>query len=566
MKINSLKYNTSTSISILLGLFPVLFFVYYVWQHTINVPFLDDNLYYTKAVLDIEKSKSLSESFWIFMRQHTITEHKTPVSRLAAWLIYKFTGTLNFFTFAQIGNLTLFGILFLFWRFFQKHAWNIAYFLPIPFLLFQMQTFENQFWMGCAWLYYPIGLWQMVTFYFLSYQKPRYFLYALCSAVFVTFIFSNGMFVFFPATLLLIYQKRYKALGIMAVIAAVCLAVYFSNYKPSPIVPPAFSIPNILTGFVLMLGSYMDVQDFHEISPFTATLVGFIIIGFLIYGGIWLLRRYFKFLPKESSEKESDILFLVASMIALCMSAGAVAYSRYTGEHGFEEMFASRYRFMSVLLMCLAYLFSLLLTKGTFRKIILATFLPLTIFLYAYSYYFWHDYNVYYRERLVSAVFNFKYHNSWVLYPFDNDWTAQVDVVNVEAIKQGIYRLPTLPFTNFQDAINKDSVQIISNLAFTLEQKKDRFILKNETLDVENPLEIEQNIILKSRKNTYLLPLKRQKNRSKKNYFLNGNLFWKGFETDILKNTFIPDEYNIGLLKIQDGRYDIQYSNLKIKL
>jgi hypothetical protein len=561
-----MKTNASKYITILLGLTPILFFVYYVWQYTINVPFLDDNLYYTKAVVDVNKSQSLSEAFWIFMRQHTITEHKTPVSRLVAWLLYKITGTLNFFTFAQIGNLTLFGILFLFWRFFQKHAWNIVYFLPIPFLLFQMQTFENQFWMGCAWLYYPIGLWQMVTFYFLSYQKPRYFLYAMLSAVFVTFIFSNGMFVFFPATLLLIYQKRYKALGIMAVVAAVCLTVYFSNYKPSPIVPPAFSIPNILTGFVLMLGSYMDVQDFHKISPITATTVGFIIIGFLIYGGVWLLRRYFKFLPKESSEKESDILFLVASMIALCMSAGAVAYSRYTGEHGFEEMFASRYRFMSILLMCLAYLFSLLLTKGTFRKIVLATFLPLTVFLYAYSYYFWHDYNVYYRERLVSAAFNFKYHNSWVLYPFDNDWTAQVDVVNVEAINTGVYQLPILPFTPFQEAINKDSVEKISDLHFILEQKKDRFILKNETLDVENPLKVEQNIVLKSKKNTYLLPLNRQKNKSKKDLLFHGNLFWKGFETDILKNTFIPDEYTVGLLKIQDGKYEIQFSNLKVKL
>jgi hypothetical protein len=536
-----MKTNASKYITILLGLTPILFFVYYVWQYTINVPFLDDNLYYTKAVVDVNKSQSLSEAFWIFMRQHTITEHKTPVSRLVAWLLYKITGTLNFFTFAQIGNLTLFGILFLFWRFFQKHAWNIVYFLPIPFLLFQMQTFENQFWMGCAWLYYPIGLWQMVTFYFLSYQKPRYFLYAMLSAVFVTFIFSNGMFVFFPATLLLIYQKRYKALGIMAVVAAVCLTVYFSNYKPSPIVPPAFSIPNILTGFVLMLGSYMDVQDFHKISPITATTVG-------------------------SSEKESDILFLVASMIALCMSAGAVAYSRYTGEHGFEEMFASRYRFMSILLMCLAYLFSLLLTKGTFRKIVLATFLPLTVFLYAYSYYFWHDYNVYYRERLVSAAFNFKYHNSWVLYPFDNDWTAQVDVVNVEAINTGVYQLPILPFTPFQEAINKDSVEKISDLHFILEQKKDRFILKNETLDVENPLKVEQNIVLKSKKNTYLLPLNRQKNKSKKDLLFHGNLFWKGFETDILKNTFIPDEYTVGLLKIQDGKYEIQFSNLKVKL
>ena len=561
MKILNLK-----NLSIIVGITPILFFIYYVWQYTINIPFLDDNLYYTKAVVDVNKSQSFTETFKIFMRQHTITEHKTPVSRIAAFLIYKITGKLNFFTFAQIGNFTLFGILFLFWRFFRKHAWNIVYFLPIPFLLFQMQTNENQFWMGCAWLYYPIGLWQMTTFYLLSYQKPRYFIFAMLSAIFVTFIFSNGMFVFFPATLILLYQKRYKDLGIMVLIAMVCLLVYFSSYTPSPIVPPAFSIPNILTGFVLMLGAYVDVQELHNLSPFTATAVGLVILGFLTYGGIWLLNRYFKNSQTENSSKTSDILFIVASMIALCMSAGAVAYSRYTGEHGFEEMFASRYRFMSVLLMCLAYLFSLLLTKNTIRKVVLAIFLPITMALYVYSYYYWHDYNVLYRERLAAAAFNFKFHNSWVLYPFDNDWTKQVDVVNIEAIKTGVYQLPSLPFTPFQEAINNDNVQYISDLSLKLEEKKDRFILKNETLNVENPLEISQNIILKSNRNTYLLPLIRERNRSKKEYFLNQNVFWKGFEANILKNTFIPDEYTIGLLKVQDGKYEIKYSNLKIRL
>jgi hypothetical protein len=388
----------------------------------------------------------------------------------------------------------------------------------------------------------------------------------MLSAIVVTFIFSNGMFVFFPATLMLIYKKRYKDLGIMALVAVVCLMIYFSNYTPSTINPPSFSIPNILTGFVLMIGSYVDVQQFHQYSLITATLVGLIILGFLTYGGIWLLRRYFNNNPKETTAKESDILFLISSMIALCMSAGAVAYSRYTGEHGFDEMFVSRYRFMSILLISLTYLFSLLLTKGAIRKAILAIFSPILMFLCAYSYYIWHDYNVYYRERLVAGTFNFKFHNSWVLYPFDNDWTNQVDVVNIEAIKTGVYQLPTLPFTQFQEEINKDTIQNVKDLAFTLTQKKDRFVLKNETLNVEKPIEIEQNIVLKSKRNTYLLPLIRQRNKSKRDLIFHQNLFWKGFECDILKNTFIPDEYTVGLLKVQDGKYEIQYSDLKLKL
>jgi hypothetical protein len=201
-----------------------------------------------------------------------------------------------------------------------------------------------------------------------------------------------------------------------------------------------------------------------------------------------------------------------------------------------------------------------------FRKVVLSLFLPLTIFLYAYSYYFVHEYNINFRERLVAATFNFKFHDSWVLYPFDNDWTSQVDIANEEAIKTGVYQLPTLYFTQFQDKINAEIVSNKHHLPLKIEQRKDRFIIVNETLSVENPLSVGLNIVLKSNKNTYLLPLRRQRNRGRKDMLFHGNYFWKGFETDILKNTFLPDDYTIGLLRIENGKYNIEYSDLKIRL
>jgi len=563
MKFNALKY-----LSILLGIAPILFFVYYVWQYTINVPFLDDTLYYTKCIVDVEKTNSIVDKFWIFMKQHTITEHRTPVSKFIAWLIHKFTDKLNYIILAHLGNLALFGMMFLFWRFFKKHTWNILYFLPIPYLLFQMQTYENQFWTICNWTYYPIGLLQMVVLYLLSYKRENNLLYAILVAILATFTFSNGMFVFLPVGIVLIYQKRYKDLGFFFVVGIACVALYFSNYKPSPIAPHVFSVLNLLRGFLLMLGAFVDIQSYHQLSEFTSTFLGIIILLLMAFGGFLLFKNYIQKSDIQTfNTKNEDFLFIISSMIVLCMSAAAVAYSRFSGQNGFEEMFVSRYRFISVTLLCLGYLFALsLINKENFKRLLLVVFLPITIFLYTYSYYFQYQNNVNFREKLVAGVFNFKYHNSWVLYPFDNDWTYPVDVANVEAIKMGIYQLPTLPFTQFQEAINEDIVQNIKDLSFKLTEKKDRFILKNETLNVENPLKIGQNIVLKSKQNTYLLPLNRQRNKSRKDFIFHQNLFWKGFETDILKNTFIPDEYTIGLLKVQDGKYEIQYSNIKIKL
>lgn len=554
--------------AIFLMLCPVIFFGYYVWNYTINIPFLDDSLYYTKCLVDVEKSDSMVDKFWIFMKQHTITEHRTPVSKFAAWLVYKFTGKFNYSVLAHLGNLALFGMMFLFWRFFQKHAWSVLYFLPIPFLIFQMQTYENQFWTICSWTYYPIGLMQMVVLYFLSYQKKNNLIYATLIAILVTFTFSNGMFVFLPASLVLIYQKRYKEFGFLLVIGVACVALYFSDYKPSPIAPREFSFMNLLRGFLLMLGAYVDVQSFHQVSAITSTLFGIVILSLMTLGGFKLLKNYIQNSDNQKLNIENrDYLFIVSSMIALCMSGGAVAYTRFSGDNGFEEMFVSRYRFISVTLFCLGYLFALLLIrKEEGKRILLVVLFPITSALYVYSYYFLHHNNVNFREKLVAGAFNFKYHNSWVLYPFDDDWTHQVDVVNLEAIKMGIYELPQLPFSKFQEAIYNDTVNNVRDLALTIEHKKDRFTLKNGTINVENPLKIEQNVVLKSERNTYLLPLTRFRNKSKKNFLSNQNLFWRGFETDILKNTFVPDEYTIGLLKVQDGKHEIQYSDMKIKL
>ena len=205
-----------------------------------------------------------------------------------------------------------------------------------------------------------------------------------------------------------------------------------------------------------MLGAYVDVQSYHQFSIFTSTFLGIIILSLMTIGGFLLFKNYNqKFDNQTINAKNEDCLFIIASMIVLRMSAAAVAYSRYSGQYGFEEMFVSRYRFISVTLLCLSYLFALsLINNENFRRLLLVV-LPLTSFLYVYSYYFLHYNNVNFREKLVAGVFNFKYHNSWVLYFFDNDWTYLVDVVNLKVIKMGVYQLPTLPFTQFQEAIIK---------------------------------------------------------------------------------------------------------------
>jgi len=547
----------------LLGIAPIIFFIVYVGKYTINIPFLDDSLYYTDCLLNVNKSKSLSETFWIFMKQHTITEHRTPISKFTAWLIYKTTGSLNYTILAHLGNFFLGGMLWLFWRFFKKQNWHIAYFLPIPFLIFQMQTYENQFWTICNWTYYPIGFLQMVVLYYLSYQAKHHFRYAILFAVLATFTFSNGMFVFLPALLVLLFQKRYKETGFFTGVGIACVALYFSTYKPSPIAPHQFSLTNLLKNFILLLGDYFDVQDYHAVAYLTCSLVGIALLGLTLYGCMLLASSYFKLNIKAFSEKTSlflaDITFLSSSLICLLLSGAAVAYSRYTGVNGYEEMFTSRYKFISVTLLCLAYFLVLLVSNKQGKRLVLSLFLPLTIILYTYSYYWNHEGNINYRERLTTAVFNFEEHQSWTLYAVDNDWTKPIDDITKKAIETGVYQLPTTIITPYKAAILKADTTQVTTIPFTIEDKGYYYLFQNETLETGNPLEIATNLVLTSAKDTYLLPIRRRRNRGKKDMLLYGNYFEKGFMVDIYKHTFHPAVYSLGLLRIQNGVAKVQY-------
>ncbi|MFC0185195.1 hypothetical protein SAMN04515674_112128 [Pseudarcicella hirudinis] len=558
MKPYLLKY-----ITYIVAAFPAGFFIWYVGRYTVNIPFLDDNLYYTDCILAVNKSKSIAEAFWIFMKQHTITEHRTPVSKFVAYLIYKFTGSLNYTILAHLGNLFLGGLLFFFWKVFQKTKTDFVFFLPIPFLIFQMQTFENQFWTICNWTYYPIGFLQMLTLYLLSFDKPRYFLWAILSAILVTFTFSNGMFVFLPAALVLIYLKRYKECGIMTVTGALCVALYFSTYKPSPIVPHQLDIVHLFTSFVILLGSYLEIQSASFLSNTTAFLFGALVLTGLIYTCFALLNNYFDFknryFPIKFKKNYRANLFLSSSVICLLISAAAVAYSRSASQDGYYEMFFSRYKFISVLLLCLAYFFCLINFSGMIKKAALWVFLPFSIFMYFFSYYWNHETIFNMRENLFVGMFNFQNNKALSFYPHGNDWAESIDKITEEAIKTQVYKSPETIYTKFSKEILSASGPVSDTTVFQISRKDNHWLIKNETFPVETSVDEGMCLILKSEKKTYLLPFRRERNKSRKDLVKNGNYFWKGFEVKFDDYTYLPGKYSVGIIRIIDNQFMVSF-------
>ena len=122
---------------------PVALYFYFLSEYAINIPKWDDHA--LKAfIVEFENTKGLFPKLQTFFKQHN--EHRIAFDRFFTLIVYKLHGSIEYRWLMWVGNLTLLGVLFIFYRIFQKQKISIAFFIPVPFILFQLQLWENTFW------------------------------------------------------------------------------------------------------------------------------------------------------------------------------------------------------------------------------------------------------------------------------------------------------------------------------------------------------------------------------------------------------------------------------------
>src|SRR5262249_17934117 len=146
---------------------------------------------------------------------------------LVAWLLYRAS-------FAEAG--------------FPK---KLFYFLPVPFLLFQMHLWEFAVWATVAENLY-ILFFSLLSFYAIkratetrdskgkrankgdgSFSVP-WLTIACSSAVAATFTNANGIFVFLVGIPAWLVAKQYRQLGTWIAVGAITAVVYFWGYQKPP--------------------------------------------------------------------------------------------------------------------------------------------------------------------------------------------------------------------------------------------------------------------------------------------------------------------------------------------
>jgi len=322
--------------------FPAVLFYTILFRTALDIPFYDE--YGTLVFID----KMIHIHGWIdrvkFIFETQFNEYKLIFAETVVWLQFLFVGRTDFKLLSAISNAFVLLLALLLWRMFlpseKDMSKRLTLFIPVSWLLFQLQYFEILNWGGAGLQHIPSTVFAFAAIYFITRLSRT----AFCAALlcYLLAIASSGTgFLLIPIGLLLLASVRnYQRIVIWLVTSAACILVYFYRYnvmssKSSPDHSIASALlhmqPAIVFGFI---GGSATIP-FRPLS----FVLG---VGLSIFF-VWLgFRGYFRKNPAVSG----CILFLLLT---------AVGVAGIRSGQGIAGGIPSRYTFFSALFLILAW-------------------------------------------------------------------------------------------------------------------------------------------------------------------------------------------------------------------
>ncbi|TKT92156.1 hypothetical protein FDK13_11990 [Dyadobacter frigoris] len=427
---------------------PVGYFYIILSAHVINVPYEDDyNL--LETIYNLKNGSGFTNTAKILFEQ--VNQHRFAFERIVMLIMVFFTGTVDIKLQVMLGNLFMLGILYLFFLTFKKEKVSWYYFIPVPYILFNLVYFENAIWGIAAIQNTPLLFFAMLTVYFIGKPDKRSWIFAVLAAIVTMFISGSGMLTWIIGGVILLFQKRYKLLAQWIGIAIVFILFYFlfdyqfvSTGHGKVWEHPIFNLIFIFGFWGNAL--YLDIP--HPLTPvFYKDMVLCVFLGmgiFAVFLG-WITRMFLnKNMPWTNWFLLGAFMFLMGTGAMFIVSRPSGNFLMYGG-----NIFSRRYMIFGVVLLAIAYVGLILIVKN-YKNISLSVFvlslvgcLALNFVSYFYSIrsvreqheklsldaYYWKNYNT-----LLSVGFNYGDK------PFWNHPTKMKNLIN-NLEKQGLLHL-----------------------------------------------------------------------------------------------------------------------------
>ncbi len=279
-----------------------------------------------------------------FLLSSQFFEYKLLFAEALAWLQMDVSGQVHFTILSAVSNSFVLFLAILLWKMFlpnQKDlSLRLALFVPIPWLLFQLEYYELLNRGGAGLQHITSTAFAFATIHLLYRRTRLAFIAAAVFAVLAVFSSGTGFLLLPIGTIILISGRNYKRILTWFLVFALSMTVYFFNYNVmSSQASPDHSVVSALLRLrpiyiVSFIGSAAGVP-----FPPVSFALGISLLAFFS----WMALRGY---PSKNPEVTCCVLFVFLT------AAGAAAIR---SDLGLEQSVASRYTMFSILLVILAW-------------------------------------------------------------------------------------------------------------------------------------------------------------------------------------------------------------------
>lgn len=320
---------------------PVVLFVLLFVSFATNFPFSDD-FDMVGFYLEFDRKDAYGKLESLF-RQHN--EHRIVYTRVMVLALTFLLGKVNVTAWMALGNLSLFVTCFLLYRSFRRDdKYKIVFFMPAVWFLFAPFYHNNVFWGMSALQNTSVVLFSLLAIYLVAQRTTASFYGAIPCAIVAVYTSGSGMFAAFVGVVILLYQRRYKALAGYVLVMLPAIGLYFFDYHAPehhpPVIKSLSEYPEAtFAGFFAFLGNAVKL---------THTSYQFLII---LLAGLVLFVYALHLLRQQYYAKN----IVLAGMLLYVMLVG-VSVSLGRAGFGAATLADSRFSIYSVVLICLLYL------------------------------------------------------------------------------------------------------------------------------------------------------------------------------------------------------------------
>lgn len=317
-------------------LLPALIFTVCLFVFGVDAPYIDDFHLYNF----LYRFDQSGDPRWFLTQTN---EHRTTFARLVVWAMERLTGRVNLvwqmgFSVLVLGLLTV-----LLARAFRTMGLAWTWFAPVPLLLFQLQGWSNYYWGFCAISNVAVLGFVTLSLYLVR-KKGWPFFGAIPLGTLATFTMGSGLMVFPAGAVVLLFQRRWRALTLWLIGAGGSAALYLYQYEGSN---PTWSVDKVRHAFpnwFTYLGSFADFTDLSSGAFFPLCFAFGVGLVATVAWRLWREEgRNKRWLPRPT------LLFLVGLITYVAGTAALVALNR-------ASMIENRYKINAVLFLIATYL------------------------------------------------------------------------------------------------------------------------------------------------------------------------------------------------------------------